>query len=198
MVAEAYWACFSSREMEFSPKFGTEINTARKFFSKSVYKFNNGVKSHDKCRSNGESEFRNGRLNEPSRRSFRKLARRLKEEQARNRRVEKYCRKLISQRKELVRLLKQTEEKRDAVRKEFAAFREYKYREIRRINEELDAVNKEYYQVMSERDSMHKDMQALEEKMLKIEEINTQIIHSQSNNSSCMSWFRQKISLKIP
>lgn len=120
---------------------------------------------------------------------LKQLERKLKEQRDRNERLQGHMRKLIGQKRDLLRTLKRSEERYHALECEFAAFRDFKMREIRRLYKELDAANKEYCQVMSERDTMNKDMQALEERMLKVEEVNSQIIQSHSLNSTCTPRF---------
>lgn len=117
---------------------------------------------------------------------MKQMRRQVKEERARNGRMRSYLRRIHVQRRHIIREMRRSKCERVEIECEFAGFREYKMREIRKLTEELEAMHKEYCQVMSERDAMNKDMEALEEKVMKIEQINSQIIqHSQSNNSSC-------------
>lgn len=191
--------------MELSAEFA--VKSKKKFenelFSKSLCKFKSKIKKiaykneERKLRLVSKSaNIKTVSLKGSLSKHLKKLESRLQRERVRNDRLQKYLKKLFVQKNELITQLRLAQNRREEIKREYAAYREYKSKEIRRAREELAEISKEYYQVMSERDAMNKDMQALEEKMMKIEEINSHIIHSQSHNSSCMfgksSLFRNK------
>lgn len=176
--------------MEFSSDFGFEVNQTyqSELYSDSICQFKSHLFKNSK---KGKNKLKNGTVSTAvaKKRSLaitiKNLKCKLSDERSRNCRIKKYSKKLFVQNHQLLSHLRQLQDRRDEIKSEYTAYRDYKSKEIRRLRDELDAISKEYYQVMSERDTMNKDMQALEEKIIKIEEINSQIIQSQSHNSSC-------------
>lgn len=173
-------------ELEFD-----DNSCEKELYSKSMCRFERKINKtgDDKRTSQNFSKSKKPKVVSFKRRTLgshlKKIEEKYRAERARNDRLQKYLKRLLAQKSELLTQLKLSQEKREKLKIEFSVYREYISKEIRRLHHELDATSKEYYQVMSERDAMNKDMQALEEKILKIEDINSQIIQSQSQNSSC-------------
>lgn len=117
------------------------------------------------------------------------ILRKLEQERLRNDRLKSFVRRVIVSKKET---LKRCKLECNALRRKFVSYRKFKNWELQRLNEQYLALSHEYHQVMSERDTVNKNMEALEEKIMKIEEINSQIMQqSQSNNSSCKAIFER-------
>jgi hypothetical protein len=79
-------------------------------------------------------------------------------------------------------LLKKCQTERDQLSVELANYHQLRDRELRKCKAQLEHVSKEYQQVMSERDTVHKEIEALQEKLTKTEGQLKQL--SSSSNTS--------------
>ena len=77
---------------------------------------------------------------------------------------------VIQENKNKSSLITQFEIERNELISELNNLRSLKIKETKRLNAELDAVSREYSQVMSERDMVHKEMEALQEQLSKAQD----------------------------
>jgi chromosome segregation ATPase len=101
---------------------------------------------------------------------IRKIAKSLSNEKSKNLRLQANLRQCVQEKLEASRMLKSSQEKRHAIKSELDEFRKLKSAEIRSLREELELVSREYSQIMYERDTVNKEIDALQEKLFKIEE----------------------------
>ena len=76
----------------------------------------------------------------------------------------------IMENKKCLNLLEQYNVEREEILKEFNSLKNSKIKDNKRFNQELEAISREYSQVMSERDSVHKEMEAMTEQLSKAQE----------------------------
>lgn len=114
------------------------------------------------------------KINDQQRREYqiyiKKLHRKIKWEKSKNERLRRHFRKFFSKGIHAIRSYKHLQNKRNSLEIEYENLRNSKKIEYIKLNEELEAMSKEYFQIMSERDNVNKEMEALEEKLNKIEE----------------------------
>lgn len=83
---------------------------------------------------------------------------------------EKYklnCKKTYYEKVETLNMLKKCQNERDLARAELDSVKQMRLKENKRAKAEIDAVTREYCQIMSEKDIVHKEMEALQEKLNK-------------------------------
>lgn len=73
----------------------------------------------------------------------------------------------ILENKKCLNLLEQYNVEREEIVKEYNILKNAKIKDNKRFNLEIEAISREYSQVMSERDSVHKEMEALQEQLSK-------------------------------
>lgn len=71
-------------------------------------------------------------------------------------------------------MLEQYNVEREEIVKEYNTLKNAKIKDNKRFNLEIEAISREYSQVMSERDSVHKEMEALQEQLSKAQ-VNKQL-----------------------
>ncbi|RNA23979.1 hypothetical protein BpHYR1_015734 [Brachionus plicatilis] len=100
---------------------------------------------------------------------------------------EKYkvsLKKLFVEKQELMEILKKCQSERDTFRFELESLKQMHVKELRRSKAELEALTKEYCQIMSERDNVHKEIEALQEKLNKSQDKVKQLNHTNSFNNA--------------
>ena len=76
----------------------------------------------------------------------------------------------VMENKKCLSLLEQYNVEREEIVKEFNSLKAAKLKEAKRYNLEIEAISREYSQVMSERDSVHKEMEAMQEQLSKAQD----------------------------
>lgn len=105
----------------------------------------------------------------------------------------------IMENKKCLNLLEQYNMEREEILKEFNSLKNAKIKDNKRFNHELEAISREYSQVMSERDSVHKEMEAMAEQLSKAQERikkyqRESTVYSSANNLLNMSNFGANLS----
>ena len=76
----------------------------------------------------------------------------------------------VMENKKCLSLLEQYNVEREEIVKEFNNLKAAKLKDAKRYNLEIEAISREYSQVMSERDSVHKEMEAMQEQLSKAQD----------------------------
>ncbi|CAF0857670.1 unnamed protein product [Brachionus calyciflorus] len=105
---------------------------------------------------------------------------------------EKYkvsLKKFLYEKQELLDILKKCQSERDTYKLDLDTLKQIHIKELRRSKAEIDSLTKEYCQVMSERDNVHKEIEALHEKLNKsqdkVKELNrTSSFNNTENNNN--------------
>lgn len=100
---------------------------------------------------------------------------------------EKYkfsLKKFYFEKQELMQILKKCQSERDEFKVDLDSLKQIHIKELRRSKAELEALSKEYCQVMSERDNVHKEIEALQEKLNKSQDQVKQLNHTNSFNNA--------------
>lgn len=147
---------------------------------------NDEEEEHEQRKMRNEKE-RLGRQRRRRRRFLKSVARRVRAERDRSARLRTRLHRALVEKRSLMGALGEAYERGETMRREWLGYREHKTREMHRIGGELEALRHEYMQVMSERDTMCKDMDALEEKVFKLEQINARLIKQHTQRQSTCS-----------
>lgn len=101
---------------------------------------------------------------------LKKLNRRMSLLKSKNRQYDADLRSCEREKHELTRLLKASQEARNSLELELDELNKLRMAELKKLADELEHVTREYSQIMHERDNVNKEIDALQEKLLKTEE----------------------------
>lgn len=100
---------------------------------------------------------------------------------------EKYkinLKKIYFEKQELMEILKKCQSERDIFRSDLDSLKQIHVKELRRSKAELESLTREYCQIMSERDNVHKEIEALQEKLNKSQDKVKQLNQTNSFNNT--------------